>query len=228
MQCLEDTNDEVKSAPRIRTRGSLAVLLVMLAACASVPPVGQGANQIATTDDPAEIHWPQSYQPEDATFFVHNETEVLAPPEVVWDILVQAEAWPTWYEGAQDVKVRSSRGRLHEAASFTWTTMGLDFTSTVEEWHPPTRLSWESRKRSIKGYHAWLLVPTETGCRLVTDEAQFGFLAFMQKIFIPNKLHRLHDVWLAEIKRKAEAAHARDATGPGKAGPLAAGQEGTP
>jgi hypothetical protein len=83
--------------------------------------------------------------------------------------------------------------------------MGLNFDSEVREWEPPTRFAWESRKRVIQGYHAWLIVPTEAGSRVITEESFNGFLAYMQRAFIPNKLHRLHQTFLEELKIKAEA-----------------------
>ena len=43
------------------------------------------------------------------------------------------------------------------------------------------------------------------GCRLVTAESQHGLLTFLQRVFVPTKLHDLHDVWLAQIKKRAEA-----------------------
>jgi hypothetical protein len=49
------------------------------------------------------------------------------------------------------------------------------------------------------------LIPSGTGSRLVTEESQHGFMTLRQKVFVPNKLHRLHDVWLAQIKKRAEA-----------------------
>ena len=48
-------------------------------------------------------------------------------------------------------------------------------------------------------------MPTDTGVRVVTEESQHGFLATLQDIFQPNKLRKLHDVWLAELKKLAEA-----------------------
>lgn len=83
--------------------------------------------------------------------------------------------------------------------------MGQNFQTRVTEFEPPFRMGWESRKSTIKAYHAWLIVPTENGARVVTEESQYGFLAIMQKIFQPNKLKNLHDVWLAELKTRAEA-----------------------
>ena len=182
---------------------TLAALAASFAlGCGSVPPAATPENPLKGGEG---IHWPTQYEPKDAGFFVHNAIDVDAPPEVVWEILIRAEEWPRWYEGAQDVRVEGSpTGLLHEGASFSWSTMGLDFTSTVKELVPNQRLSWESRKSTIKGYHAWLITPTRTGCRVVTEESQHGFLTTMQKIFVPQKLRRLHDVWLAEMKRLAE------------------------
>ena len=70
------------------------------------------------------------------------------------------------------------------------------------------------RKATIQRYHTWLVVPTATGCKVVTQESQHGFLTYLQKTFVPNKLHRLHDVWLAKLKARAEAGAA--AAGGGK------------
>lgn len=82
--------------------------------------------------------------------------------------------------------------------------MGLNFVSTVKEFEPPYRLSWESKKRSIQGYHAWLIIPTTTGCLVITDESQNGWLTFFEKTFQGKKLKHLHDVWLLELKKRAE------------------------
>jgi hypothetical protein len=84
--------------------------------------------------------------------------------------------------------------------------MGLQFESTIKEFEAPYRLSWESRKKSIQGYHAWLLIPTPRGCRVITDESQNGWLTALEKTFQRKKLQRLHDVWLAALKQRAEAA----------------------
>lgn len=161
----------------------------------------------AQTADAKSIRWPAEYDPARSKFFVHNEIEINASPAAVWSVLMPAETWPQWYEGAKDVAIVSggSGGLLSDGAVFTWKTMGLKFRSSVKEFVPHERLSWESRKSSIRGYHAWLILPTPTGCRLITDESQNGWLTFFEKTFQPKKLHRLHDVWLAEIKRKAEA-----------------------
>lgn len=162
--------------------------------------------QPSSSPDTSTIHWPARYEPSKSKFFVHNEIEVSAPPEVVWGILIDAESWPAWYEGARKVVIRPESDTVLTAQSvFTWKTMGLNFESVIQEFAPPLRLSWESKKKNIQGYHAWLIVPTDYGCKVITDESQNGWLTFFEKTFQPNKLRRLHDVWLREIKKKAEA-----------------------
>ena len=154
-----------------------------------------------------KINWPKGYTPEEARFFVHNEIDINAEPQLVWEILVQAEKWPNWYIGAKDVKLMNNNsGILGNQSVFSWNTMGQNFeTTTIKEFEAPYRLGWEATKHNIRGYHAWLIIPNgEGGCKVITSEAQHGFLTLMQKLFVPNKLRKLHDIWLAELKNKAE------------------------
>ncbi|MGD1841661.1 MAG: SRPBCC domain-containing protein [Thermonemataceae bacterium] len=153
----------------------------------------------------SQINWAEGYTPADAQFFIHNAIEIEASPQTVWDILIQAEDWPNWYEGMSGVKVpAASDGILFDSAAVQFRTMGLDFDATIVEFEPPTRLGWLSVQKRISGYHAWLIIPTEKGCKVITDESQKGSLTFLQKVFVPNKLKKLHDIWLAELKKKAE------------------------
>ena len=175
-------------------------LMLVLSGCYSV-------NKTVENSYPhsKNINWPEAYQPEESKFFVHNEIDINASAVTVWNVLIKAREWEEYYDGATDVVlIDNNNGLLNENSVFTWKTMGLDFTSTIKEFEEPYRLSWESRRKSIQGYHAWLIIPTENGSKLVTSEAQHGFMTFPQKIFVPNKLWRLHDAWLAEIKRRSE------------------------
>jgi uncharacterized protein YndB with AHSA1/START domain len=183
------------------------IAIAHLTACVSVAKVDRSdATWVATKLADDQINWPPQYELKNATFKVRNEILINAKPETIWNVLIQAETWPNWYVGAKNVDVLdSNEGVLKPGAMFTWNTMGLNFVSEVTEYRPPLRLSWESRKSSIQGYHAWLIIPGDDVSKLVTEESQHGFLAYMQGIFLPNKLHKLHDVWLAEIKKKAEA-----------------------
>lgn len=171
------------------------------------------AQSFSKNYDPLKdrIHWPEEFHPSKASFYIHNQIEIQAPPEVVWAILIDASKWPDWYEGAKNVKVEGG-GKLQPNRVFGWETMGMSFNSRVQEFVPGERLSWLSEKKQIQGYHAWYIEPTRQGCLLVTDEAQNGWLTFFEKVFQPNKLIKLHNTWLIEIKRKAEGREIGEVT----------------
>jgi len=181
------------------------LLACFCSSCATSTPKGS-AQQALTRPDWERIHWPERYRPDRSTFFVHNEIEIKAPASLVWDILLQAETWPQWYEGAEKVTLKDPQAnRLTATSVFTWKTMGMNFESHVKEFSPHARLAWESRKKVIQGYHAWLFIPARNGCRVITDESFRGPLGILQGTFIPHKLHRLHQIFLEELKKKAEA-----------------------
>jgi hypothetical protein len=158
--------------------------------------------------DPATnlIQWPEEFNPEKSKFYVQNEIEINAKPEVVWNILIDALKWESFYKGAKNVVLQDTSHKSLQANSLIeWETMGLKFASPIKAYEPNKYLAWDSIKKSIQGYHAWVIVPTAKGCRLVTAESQNGFLTFMQKVFQPTKLLKLHDTWLKVIKERAEA-----------------------
>jgi uncharacterized protein YndB with AHSA1/START domain len=155
-----------------------------------------------------QVSWPEGFAPAQSKFYVRNEIEINAPPEKVWNILIDAQKWESWYQGAENLRLCTSGDSMLKAGSvFEWKTMGLNFVSTIKEFTPNRVLAWESNKRCIQGYHAWLIIPTATGCRVITEETQNGWLTFFEKTFQRNKLKRLHDVWLGELKKKAESVN---------------------
>ncbi|MEZ5041878.1 MAG: SRPBCC domain-containing protein [Saprospiraceae bacterium] len=158
------------------------------------------------TSKHALIIWPQAFNPENSKFYVHNEIEINAQPQVVWGILINAKEWHTYNKGAQSPIefVDTTAKTLQDGLKFNFHTMGLKFQPIINEFVPYERLAWTSRIKSIQGYHAWVIVPTANGCRLITAESQNGFLTFMQKVFQPKKLLKLHDEWLNLIKERAE------------------------
>ena len=152
-----------------------------------------------------KICWTSEYEPTKSKFYVHNEIEINAKPEVVWGYLIDALKWQSWYKGAKNVSFTKPTDTIINATSvFNWETMGLKFQSTIKQFETNRLLAWESKKNSIQGFHVWLIIPTEKGCKVITDESQNGWLTFFEKIFQGKKLKKLHDVWLAELKNKSE------------------------
>ena len=175
-------------------------ITIVLSSCYSVKKSVKASLPLSK-----EINWPENYLPQEAKFFVHNEIDIDADPETIWSVLINASEWESYYQGASDlVLLDSPDGTLRAGGTFTWKTMGLDFVSSVKEFEAPYRLAWESNKKSINGWHAWLIIPTTRGSKLITSEAQHGFMTIPQKLFVPKKLEKLHDEWLTEIKHQSE------------------------
>lgn len=156
------------------------------------------------------VHWPEEFDPEKASFYVYNEIDINASPETVWNILIDAKQWHTFYRGVEEpVQILdSTQEKLAEHVTFKLKTMGIRFEPTIREFIPYERMAWEINLNKLQAYHAWVIVPTATGCKLITPEAQNGFLTFLQKVFQPNKLLKLHAHWLEVIKAKAENSNA--------------------
>jgi uncharacterized membrane protein len=187
--------------------------VLLLVSCATSTPKGS-AKQALTRPLEERITWPEKYRPDRAQFFVHNEITMAAPAKVIWEILLDAEAWPQWYRGAKEVKIIKGGSQKISANSVVhWKTMGMYFDSEVREFQPYRRLAWESRKAVIQGYHAWLILPQPDGsCKVITEESFQGPLGRLQGIFIPNKLHGLHQEFLEGLKVKTEAQAQRKVT----------------
>lgn len=168
--------------------------------------IGAVTSVSAENNDSLRQWWPENYLPKESKFFVSNEIHIKAPPAVVWNLLIRALDWEKWYEGAENVQFPNHPGDtvLRDSMWFTWKTMGLHFTSYVRAYQPEKFLAWESVKSSIQGYHIWRIEPTAEGCKVITQESQNGWMTFFEKTFQGKKLHRIHDIWLTEMKKKAE------------------------
>lgn len=152
------------------------------------------------------VVWPNEFNPEKAKWYVYNEIEINAKPEVVWNILIDAKKWHTFYKGVESPIqfIDSDANTLKFGLAFKMHTMGLQLEPVIKEFIPNERMAWEVRRGNLTAYHAWVIVPIENGCKLITPEAQNGFLTFLQKVFQPNKLLNLHEHWLEAIKARAE------------------------
>jgi hypothetical protein len=154
----------------------------------------------------AIIHWPDDFDPADADLFAHNAVIINAPANSVWEKLVAAAAWPTWYSNASDVVTNGPCGRLGEDVTFNWTTFGLKIASEVAEFAPHARLSWYGNGAQLRAYHTWLLIPRSgDSTYVVMEEIGMGDGAQQMARTNPGHLHRGHDLWNISLKFACEA-----------------------
>jgi uncharacterized protein YndB with AHSA1/START domain len=148
------------------------------------------------------IHWPPEFA--EAPVQVSNEILIEAPPDKVWAWLIRAARWPEWYPNSANVKFDGGSGPdLQAGTKFWWKTFSASIVSTVREFIPGERISWDGNGLGVRVYHAWLLQKVEGRCRVLTEERQFGFLCRLDHWIRPNRMHDWHQLWLERLQEKA-------------------------
>ena len=165
-------------------------------------------------NQPLEIHWPDRYRPGNSPVHVKNELDIAAAQEHVWAWLTHATLWPSWYVNSANVRILEGTGpNLQMGTRFRWKTFGVTITSTVLEFVPGERIAWDAHALGVDAYHAWVLQPSTQGCLVLTEETQHGWITRLAKLFMPNRMHKFHQLWLEGLETKARAGLPPDAAG---------------
>src|SRR5262249_43126286 len=98
---------------------------------------------------------------------------------------------------------------LSPDAAFTWATFGVCLRSVVEEFKPNERIAWRAQSLGVDAYHAWVIEPTSGGCRVKTEEAQYGWLAVAANWLMPDLVHRGHRLGLECLRTKVAECRGR-------------------
>jgi Polyketide cyclase / dehydrase and lipid transport len=152
----------------------------------------------------AEIRWPDHYHPRNTPIHVRNEIDIAAAPENVWTWLIRAQHWPAWYVNASNVRfVDGKPPDLALGTRFNWKTFGVGIESRVEEFVPNERIGWNGKAFGIDVYHAWLIVRTASGCKVITEESQHGWLARLSVWVFPTRMWKFHQIWLESLRSQA-------------------------
>jgi uncharacterized protein YndB with AHSA1/START domain len=152
-----------------------------------------------------DINWPDGFHPEQADLFAHNEIVVHASCEKIFANIVDAQVWPSWYPNSHNVKLLNSPdGKLHGETRFSWDTFGVHIESRVHEFVPNSRIGWFGDGTGMNAYHTFLLLETDEGCHIVTEEVVKGPGAVEFREKQPNVMHEGHDLWLRSLKQRSE------------------------
>ncbi|MEM6347967.1 MAG: SRPBCC domain-containing protein [Bacteroidota bacterium] len=156
----------------------------------------------------SKIVFPQEYHPSKSAIHVRNEIFIPAPAERIWFWLTHATTWPDWYANASNVKLLNQRGHGHlsDNTQFSWRTFNTNIQSEVQEFEPNKKLAWVAKGAGLLAYHAWLLIPNEQGCQVITEETQSGWLPSLFKWFIKGGLLKQHQIWLEGLKKVSLSA----------------------
>jgi uncharacterized protein YndB with AHSA1/START domain len=141
--------------------------------------------------------------------FVHSERRIAAPPAVVWQWLVRADLWPTWFARASGVRFEAGGPALAVGTRVVWRMLGATIRVTVRVAEPPRALDWEGGAAGVHAYHAWLVEPDGDGTRVVTEETERGPLPWLARWYLRSALHAAHEDWVASLARIAASGPPR-------------------
>jgi hypothetical protein len=180
---------------------SLTSLSLLLSSCYSHRKVVQSSLPYSE-----KINWPKGFKPSESDFFIHNEIDIKASPQVVWDIFIHAAKWPELNKKAEGIKLLNSPdGKLNSSSVFIWSPAGK-FTSTIKEFKPPYNVAWlgETVNKKITIYNAWMIIPTAEGCKVISEESQNGPKTKTEKMFAPTMVRKDLRNWLNRLKEQSE------------------------
>jgi hypothetical protein len=156
--------------------------------------------------DGNRIIWPKEFDPAGCPIHVRNDVVVGASSQVVWAWIIRARHWPAWYPNSSDVQILTDAcsSDLFANVRFSWKTFGVRLLSQVREFLPCERIAWDAVGVGVRAYHAWLIVETSQGTRVTTEETQWGWLARLNKLVMPNRMSYYHELWLGRLRDSAE------------------------
>ena len=151
------------------------------------------------------IHWPSGFNPTETDAFVHNEIWIKAPAKVIWENLVNAPEWPSWYANSAEVQITGpNTSKLQASSVFAWKTFGFPIESKINEFVPESRIGWFGNGTGIHAYHTWLIVKKADGCQVITEESQVGPSAIKFNLEQPTAMYDAHHWWLTALKARSE------------------------
>lgn len=148
--------------------------------------------------------WPTRFNPHTDAVFSYNE--IFLPgvtPHEVFAVLVTATNWPRFYPNAEAIQLPGG-DQLQAGMEFRWKTFATPQASTVELFEPDQALGWTAESFGVHAFHRWILEPQSQGTRVITEECQNGFGAWLVQGWMNPSLHATHQLWLEQLKTVAQ------------------------
>ena len=152
------------------------------------------------------VKWPAAMAPSRCPIHFTNELEVTASPETIWSLLVDPNAWPSFYPGVSHVQLLDGHESLRLGTRFETNLAGQEVSAVVPEFEPVTRIAWfggPKASEESKAYHAWIITPTRKGCHLWTEETMRGPLWIELAKKAPDAFWLTHEKLLAKLAKVA-------------------------
>lgn len=135
----------------------------------------------------------------DAPITSRAEGRIDAPAEEVYDLLVEAVAWPSWHPHVSAVDVN---GQLTPGTRFRWKANGLTITSSVEAARRPELVAWSGTVMGARALHVFHLADHGTSTHLVTEESLDGVPAKVMRGFLQRTVDEALEAWVRGLQQR--------------------------
>ena len=165
-----------------------------------------------------EINCPHEYLPGYTDNFASNEVIVRnASAKEVFDTLIDAGLWESYYKNSADVEFDNTPGTiLRENTRFRFKTFGFPIEAQIIEFEEPSdgrpgRLAWHGwaegdADHRLDVVHAWLIEDLpENRVRILTQESQVGKPARELQEANPDPMNIGHQDWLKGLVATVQA-----------------------
>jgi hypothetical protein len=129
------------------------------------------------------------------------DTAVSAPPDVVWAVLSDIDAWPEWNPA---VSSASLEGPLEAGTRFRWKAGPGSITSTLRIVEPSRTIGWTGTTLGIRAVHVHRLDERDAATNVTSEESWNGLLVRLLRRPLAKRLQAELESGLGHLKAKAE------------------------
>lgn len=128
--------------------------------------------------------------------------DVTAPPDKVWQVLVEAAAWSTWYP---DIRNVDAHRPLQGGDAFTFKTGPVTIAAVVDLSEPSSQLRFTGSSRGATAVYDFRLHPTETGTTVSAEQTMAGPAVRAMRPMLQKIADTSLPEWLAALRNQAES-----------------------
>ncbi len=136
---------------------------------------------------------------QDAPVKAQRSVTINASADQVWDVLINAQNWPSWFKGISEVR---SPGLLEKGTLFQWHTNGVWIESHVAVCDKGKVLAWSGHAFGNQAIHIWQIESKDSKTILRVQESISG--PFAGVFYSSDALSTFLGQWLDSIKETLE------------------------
>jgi len=136
-----------------------------------------------------------------APVITHQEITINASAQEVYEVMSDINHWTAWHPEAQAPRLT---GPFEKGNSFDWKSGGLTIHSTLHTAIPGQKIGWSGKAFGAFAIHNWSFIEHNGQTTVKVDESMEGWMVTLLRNKFQKGLERSLQVWLKDLKVKAE------------------------